>query len=292
MPDSNLTRKQDAYSYHVLTRRFDFNEWKQVAGKAVLGSDYISPATDCQIATYKTFIYGDFTFDIEFSAAPGALDENIFGFVSPDLLVTRGGIYLRANTDSLILNVISEDGTTSIASVTIPWQTAWNTTRVRFGLRWGFDGVTALADGVIIGKIKADIPTDIVIPSTPQHLILSNAGPTQTMKVYNIVGKNIGTMFDAGRPGEIYNDSYEAGTKAIAPAASDYDIAANVTGAFVKNRQQVTIMTDAAISVKLNATTNPSIAIAANTSHTFDRVFVSNMYVSSTPGANIQIISF
>jgi hypothetical protein len=292
MPDNNLTRKQDTYSYHVLTRQFDFSEWRQIEGKVTLEADSIIMTQDSTLASYNSFLYGEFDFDIEFSATPAAGDENIFGLVSPDLAVTRGGVYLRANTSALTGYVIAEDGTTVEGSVAIPWNTDWNTARVNFGIRWGAEGVTFLANDVIIGKIKADTSQGVVIPKTPQHLILSNNGPTQTMKVYNIKGKNIGQSYLVNSGNYAFNDGYESAVVTIPGMSTDLDIEVTEVTLFTKNRQQVSFMPTAAMTVKLNADTNPAIVVAANGTLVIDHKFVSNLFVSSVAGGTVQITTF
>lgn len=87
---------------------------------------------------------------------------------------------------------------------------------------------------------------------------------------------------------------YQSKSFALAPAASDVDMKGTVSGAFVglPESDGAIIVTDADISVKINATTNDAIPItAAQQSLTLPKeTKISNMFFSSTPGANLTVV--
>ena len=82
------------------------------------------------------------------------------------------------------------------------------------------------------------------------------------------------------------NDEWASGI------VTDADVGATRTNMFknVPIAQYVSIRTDAAISVKFNATTNPATSIAANTTFTLDSVLlVTNIYLTASASANVKV---
>ena len=90
-------------------------------------------------------------------------------------------------------------------------------------------------------------------------------------------------------------DSYDSVTKTIATATTDYNWKA--TGGGFTNAPKssvVSVRTDAEISIKLGATTNGSITIAAADSpfEINNLVYVTNVFISNASGGNAVVQIF
>ena len=72
---------------------------------------------------------------------------------------------------------------------------------------------------------------------------------------------------------------------------SDYDVGTNESDAFnnVTLARYVSIRTDAAITVKFNSTSNPSITIEASTTFNVDTLEVTNIFLTAASSANVKI---
>ena len=116
----------------------------------------------------------------------------------------------------------------------------------------------------------------------------------------------INKNYDGGRKvlsrkvAEEYHDVYDSAEFNLITAQTDYDVAANVTGAFsnIKNAHSIIIRTNKTISIKLNSDTNASITITIGEgSLTIDRKMgfeITNVFITNISGltAAIKILLF
>ena len=89
--------------------------------------------------------------------------------------------------------------------------------------------------------------------------------------------------------------NYDSMEFTLANGLSDYDVAANVTGAFenLSSYTTINVRTDQAITLKINSTDNRLItATAARPLELDDLMEITNIYLSNSSGstANIKII--
>lgn len=72
---------------------------------------------------------------------------------------------------------------------------------------------------------------------------------------------------------------------------SDYDVSSGQADAFsnITTARYVSIRTDAAITVKLNSTSNHSVTVEASTTLNIDTLEVTNIFVTAVASANIKI---
>jgi len=85
------------------------------------------------------------------------------------------------------------------------------------------------------------------------------------------------------------NDVYENHEWATG-IVTDYNVEAGQSAfATVPTATYVSIRTDAAITVKFNATTNNSITVAANTTFSVDTLLITNIYLTAAATANVKI---
>jgi len=71
---------------------------------------------------------------------------------------------------------------------------------------------------------------------------------------------------------------------------TDYDVAVGQTMFnTITTARYVSIRTNAAITVKFNATTNDSVTIEANTSFDIDTMEVRNIFITAAASANVKI---
>lgn len=116
----------------------------------------------------------------------------------------------------------------------------------------------------------------------------------------------INKNYDGGRKvfarkvAEDYHDTYDSAEFNLSTGQTDYDVAANVTGAFsnIKNAHSIIIRTNKTITIKLNDDANASITItAAEGSLTIDRKMgfeITNVLITNASGvtAAIKILLF
>lgn len=116
----------------------------------------------------------------------------------------------------------------------------------------------------------------------------------------------INKNYDGGRKvfakkvAEEYHDTYDSAEFNLSTGQTDYDVAANVTGAFsnIKNAHSIIIRTNKTISIKLNSDANASITITvAEGSLTIDRKMgfeITNVFITNASGltAAIKILLF
>ncbi len=83
----------------------------------------------------------------------------------------------------------------------------------------------------------------------------------------------------------------EPRTFVVPPASTDYDMKANVAGAFtlVRIAKGVIVTTDGAVSFKLNSTSGEAIPLKANQSITLNNQ-ANNIFFTSTPGATVTVV--
>jgi len=92
----------------------------------------------------------------------------------------------------------------------------------------------------------------------------------------------------------LMSDEYENKEFVLPPASTDYDLKVNQT-AFdttkLPRAHYISIRTDADISIKINSVSNDSISIGPGESpFQINKLEVSNIFLSSTPGANVKIL--
>lgn len=91
--------------------------------------------------------------------------------------------------------------------------------------------------------------------------------------------------------GNIINEAYESHEFNVNTGTTDGDT--NSTQAtfrdVVKNPCYLEISSDKLVTIKFNATTNPAITIAANTTRVFDRQIFTNVYISNASGSTAAI---
>jgi hypothetical protein len=94
---------------------------------------------------------------------------------------------------------------------------------------------------------------------------------------------------------EYLDRAYDSAEFTFANGLSDYDVKANQSASF-KNcpiYTTINVRSDKAVSIKLNATTNPAITIQANIPMELDNLMeITNIYLTNASGdtANIKII--
>jgi len=112
--------------------------------------------------------------------------------------------------------------------------------------------------------------------------------------------------YNAGRPSlaqkiaEEYHDVYDSAEFNLTTGQTNYDVGANVSGAFsnIKNAHSIIIRTNKTITVRLNSTANSAITISvAEGSLVIDRKMgfeITNIYVTNASGvtAAIKILLF
>lgn len=92
--------------------------------------------------------------------------------------------------------------------------------------------------------------------------------------------------------GTMVTSQYRNREFALPGGASDYDLQANqsVFDATFTRAHYISIRTDADISIKFNSITNDAITIGPGESpFQIDRLEYNNVFLSSTPGANVKI---
>jgi len=97
--------------------------------------------------------------------------------------------------------------------------------------------------------------------------------------------------------------TYESVEFTISGVSSNYDVAANQTGAFGgalsklttvgKERGLIRIITDQTITVKYNDTANPAITITSSESPYYEVALnVRNMFITTTTSTNLKIVLY
>lgn len=85
--------------------------------------------------------------------------------------------------------------------------------------------------------------------------------------------------------------TYEAKQFTIAGAQNDYNVATQQT-MFATSKRSMSITSDIASTIKLNAATNDGIALAAGEQLTIDGYTTSNVFITTTGNTVVRIISF
>ncbi len=95
------------------------------------------------------------------------------------------------------------------------------------------------------------------------------------------------------RTREERGDTYESKTLSVANGTTNYDVH-NTGGMFANDNVFgfMTLKSDKAITIKLNATTGDSISIDANIWYEFDHIILSNFFITNASGflATIYVI--
>lgn len=95
---------------------------------------------------------------------------------------------------------------------------------------------------------------------------------------------------------EYLTRTYDSIEFTFASGLSDYDVRANQAAAYVNAQVYTTvnIRSDQAITIKLNATTNPAITIQAGVYFEFDNLMeITNIFLANSSGstANVKIVA-
>lgn len=89
----------------------------------------------------------------------------------------------------------------------------------------------------------------------------------------------------------IIGEKYESKEFALAAASTNYNVRTGQS-AFVKfkHAQHITIRTDNDLTVKFNSTSDDGITLSADDRLQVDGILVTNIYLTSSPGANVKIL--
>jgi len=84
--------------------------------------------------------------------------------------------------------------------------------------------------------------------------------------------------------------TYESKTLSVANGTTNYDVH-NTGGMFVNDNAYgfLTLKSDKAVTIRLNATANDEISLDANVWYEFEHIILSNFYITNASGAGATI---
>lgn len=192
----NRSEEQDfreGLVYDPKVKGFDSNFWHPDSA-ANMGFDTLADAIKLgdtglvgSMSSYSEYLYGDFEFTMRLDTLTGdsSDSEKIIGLLNVGDTLRRGALFFNAQYDTnkdttftrqLWATVVDEQG--NVNKKRIPWDTSWDSTRVRFRMRWEVDGVSFSINDTIYAFMgdKADSATSVALinQSIPQALRLSN----------------------------------------------------------------------------------------------------------------------
>lgn len=184
---------REGLAYDPKVKGFDSNFWHPDSA-ANMGFDTAADAIKMgdtglvgSMSSYSQYLYGDFEFTMRLDTLTGDSkdSEKIIGLLNAGDTLRRGAVFFNANYDTdkdtavtrqLWAAVVDEQGNQN--KKRIPWDTSWDTTRVRFRIRWEDNGVAFSVNDSVVAFLgdKPDSANSVTLinQSIPQSLRISN----------------------------------------------------------------------------------------------------------------------